>query len=295
MGVGQAIWVRDIDRQAPSWLVSMLSVHTGVAVEEILNCSLLAYQGLFYRKYRWSGQQHWLLPLDMTNTTFQHHGMQFCAKCLAEDSVPYFRKRWRVAFYSMCIKHRCMLYDRCPVCAAPVMFHRGEMGKFSQVESGAITLCHACGFDLRESQVKVPVIYDASILGTWLPVLQMLEGGEAVDARYNLDFFEVLHQLCKIMLTHYTHVQLREYVSEKIGAPKFDLLKKHKSFEFYSLDERHVVMQLAMWMLAEPEARIVESWRNRAVRYNVLKKDFEQMPEWYREIVGLCADWPSVK
>jgi hypothetical protein len=295
LGKGQEIWTRDIDRQIPEWLVRALSEHTGVGVHEILRTSLLDYKGVLYRSYHWSGHQYWLLPLIMRDTSYQHHGLQFCPQCLKEDKEPYFRKRWRVALYTMCTKHECMVHDRCPSCGAPVAFHRGEMGKFSLVESGSITLCHACGFDLRNSPVKAPVIYDASVCQTWLPTLRLLEGYNWIDAHYDVGFFAVLHQMCKLMLTHYSHVHLQQYVSEKIGAPEIQLRPKHESFEHYTLEERHVVIQLALWLLADPEVRIVEAWRSKAVRYNVLKKDFQMMPQWYRNVVGKCADWRSVR
>jgi hypothetical protein len=226
----------------------------------------------------------------MVDTTYHHHGMQFCPMCLAEDKEPYFRKRWRVAFYTMCTRHHCMVHDRCPSCGVPVAFHRREMGKFSQVEAGLITQCHVCDFDLRESKVVAPIIYDKSAGSTFLSALRMLEG-DVVDARYNLGFFAVLHQLCKIMLTQNAHAHLRQYVSEKISTPEVALRTKHESFEYYSLEERHVIIQLGMWLLADPEARIMDAWRNKAVRYNVLKKDFQPRPRWYRDIVEKCSDW----
>ena len=290
LGTTQDLWFRDIDRQVPDWFVRALSEHTGAGVRQIRRASLLDYKGVLYRRYHWSGHQYWLLPLNMVDTSYHHPGMQFCPLCLAEDKEPYFRRRWRVAFYTMCTRHQCMVHDRCPSCGAPVAFHRREMGKFSQVDAGLITQCHACDFDLRESEAVAPVIYDESAGQTWLPALQMLEG-DGVDARYNVGFFAVLHQLCKLMLTHYSHVHLRQYVSEKIGAPEVALRPKHESFEHYSLEERHVVIQLAMWLLADPEARIVEAWKNKAVRYNVLKKDFHPRPRWYRDIVEQCVDW----
>ena len=294
LGKGQDIWFRDLDRQAPDWLVRALSEHTGLGVRAIKRTSLLDYKGVLYRNYRWSGHQYWLLPLNMVDTSYQHHGLQYCPQCLAEDKIPYFRKRWRVAFYTMCTKHQCMVHDRCPSCGAPVAFHRREMGKFSRIDAGIITQCHACDYDLRKSRVVTPVIYDESAYQTWLPALNMIEGVGDVNARYDLGFFSVLHQLCKIMLTHYSHEHLRQYVSEKIGAPEILLHPKHKSFEYYSLEERHVVIQLAMWLLADPEVRIVNAWRNKAVRYNVLKKDFKPRPQWYREIVERCGDWREV-
>lgn len=294
LGQGQAIWVRDIDREAADWLVRALSEHTGAGVRTIRHASLLAYKGKLYRRYRWSGQQNWILPLDMVDTSYQHHGMQFCPRCLLEDKIPYFRKRWRVAFYTMCTKHQCMLHDRCPACGAPVVFHRREMGKFSIVDAGIITQCHACDFDLRKSKVESPSIYDESAYQTWLPALRMLEGLEGDYACYDVGIFSVLHQLCKILSTHYLHVHLRQYVSEKIGAPIIAFHPKHKSIESYSLEDRHVVIQLAMWLLAEPEVRIIEAWRDKAVRYNLLKRDFKPRPQWYRDIVERCSNWRTI-
>jgi len=295
LGKGQEIWFRDIDRQVPEWFVRALSEHTGAGVRQIRRASLLDYKGVLYRHYRWSGHQYWLLPLNMVDTSFQHHGLQYCPQCLAEDKEPYFRKRWRVAFYTMCTKHQCMVHDRCTECGAPVAFHRREMGKFSRLDAGIITQCHACDFDLRKTKVVEPIIYDESAGLKWLPALHMLEGVGGVDARYNVGFFAVLHQLCKIMVTHYPHEHLQQYVGGKIGAPPIVLRPKHESFEHYSLEERHVVIQLAMWLLADPEQRIMDAWRNKAVRYNVLKKDFQPRPQWYRDIAERCANWRKAR
>ena len=65
-------------------------------------------------------------------------------------------------------------------------------------------------------------------------------------------------------------------------------------FENYSLEDRHVVIQLAIWLMADPETRIVDSWQNKAVRYNMLNKDFKPRPQWYREIVKRCANWRAI-
>ncbi len=268
-----------------------LSLHTGVEAETVKQTSLREYEGLLYQHYRWSGSQYWLLPLKMVDTTFRHHGLQFCPQCLAEDAEPYFRKRWRVAFYTMCTKHQCMVHDRCPSCGAPVAFHRREMGKFSKVEAGAITVCHACEFDLRAAASVRPIIYDESAFRVFLSVLQMIESGEKTGGKYDVGFFSVLHQLCKIMLMHNSNVRLRQYVSGLIEVPKICLQKKHNPFERYSLADRYVVMQLVMWLLADPMTRITQAWCNKAVRYCVLKKDLKSKPLWYVEIVDQCSDW----
>lgn len=165
------------------------------------------------------------------------------------------------------------------------------MGRFSVIDGGELTWCHVCNFDLREAPPRQPAIYDDSAFHAWRSVLQLLEGDLAADARYDVGYFAVAHQLCKIMLTHYSHVHLRQYVSENIHAPGIQLRQRREPFEQYSLDERHVVIQLVMWLLADPAERIVAAWRDKAVRYNILGKDFIQCPQWYREIVSRCSDW----
>lgn len=291
LGKGQETWNRDIDRQAPDWLVGAISKHTGVSEADVLRTSLLTYQGTLYPKYRWSGQQYWLLPLNMIDTSFQHHGLQYCPLCLAQDPKPYFRKRWRIALYTMCTKHQCMVHDRCPECGATVAFHRREMGKFSQVNAGSITLCHSCDFNLCNAPIKEPIIYNESAYQEWLPILNMLEQGGSLDSHRDAGYFAVLHQMCKILVSHVPHGRLQHFVADKISAPKVDLLAKHDPFEHFSLEARHIIIQMAMWLMVKPEEKIIDAWRNRAIRYSVMTKDMIEIPLWYRNIVEQCADW----
>lgn len=142
--------------------------------------------------------------------------------------------------------------------------------------------------------MKVPEIYDVSAYQMWLTALQMLEGDAEIDAHYDMGFFAVLHQLGKILLIQNGRVRLRDYVSRIIGAPEIQLHARHTPFENYSLEVRHVLIQMAMWLLADPDVRIVDAWRNKAVRYNVLKKDFQMMPAWYQGVVGQCSDWRRI-
>lgn len=73
------------------------------------------------------------------------YGLQFCPKCLAADPEPYFRKRWRVAFYTWCTIHDTMLHERCPQCGAPVIFQRREMGRPREVDGGSVTMADLSG------------------------------------------------------------------------------------------------------------------------------------------------------
>jgi hypothetical protein len=56
-------------------------------------------------------------------------------------------------------------------------------------------------------------------------------------------------------------------------------------FEQHTLAERHHILGLAWWLLGEWPLRLEAAWKDKAVRYNVLEKDFSDAPEWYLEAV----------
>jgi len=58
-----------------------------------------------------------------------------------------------------------------------------------------------------------------------------------------------------------------------------------------SIEERHHLIQLVMWLLVEPEMRLGAAWRAGAVRYNLFLKDFDDAPNWYIHIVSKFTDW----
>lgn len=288
-GKERQIWNRDIDRLAPRWVVNRLSIQTGTTLAEAHRTTLTAYRQLLYPRRRDSGVLPWILPLEIWHRKRAGHGLQFCPACLAEDPVPYYRKRWRVALYTCCTKHNAMMHDRCPACGTGVAFHRIELGRYGSVDEGPLTYCHECGFDLRGSPVIAPTFYEDSSRQLMQEVLNMLEWGGS--RKFDFGFFYVLHQLCKILLSNIKHVRLRGYVVDQTSAPDMLLAVGKICFEERPLQERHHVIQLGMWLMAEPAGRVVEAWKERAIRYNVLKRDLSGIPEWYRKIIVDCSDW----
>lgn len=77
------------------------------------------------------------------------YGLHYCPNCLAEDKEPYFRRKWRLTFVTICENHHRVLHDRCPCCGAAVNFHRNELGDYRNFAPASMTLCYSCNFDLR--------------------------------------------------------------------------------------------------------------------------------------------------
>lgn len=288
------VWNRDIDRLAPSWLLDELSYRTGTSPEATLNTTLRAYEGLLYRKFRQASTLQWILALKMYHRKRAGYGLQFCPACLADDAIPYFRKRWRAAFNTVCTRHGTMLLDRCPKCGVAVAVHRIDMAGPNALEIGLMSYCHSCGFDLRDAPKVEPISYDNQASALLIDASIVLDiNGETVGIEWNLERYAVMHHLCRIVAAKYQHIHLREFVLGQIGIQEISLTEGRVSFEMRPVDERHHLLQLTAWLLVDLEPRLTAVWRARAVRYNVLLKDFTERPDWYSLIVERFSNWRS--
>lgn len=278
------VWNRDIDRLAPAWLVDELIRRTGTSPESALNTTLRVYDGLLYPKFRLSGSLQWILALKLYHRTRQGFGLQFCPTCLAEDTIPYFRKRWRIALNTVCSRHGIMLFDRCPQCGAAVAFHRLDMAGVEAIDIAPVSYCHSCQFDFREAVSVKPIAYDADASSLLLDVSRQFDHGGIPGCEWDLGRFAVMHQLCRIMTSRYKHARLREFVSDQIGVQDIELTSGHISFEMRAIQERHHLLQLTGWLLVDLEPRLTDAWRAKVVRYNLLLKDFIAPPAYFHLI-----------
>lgn len=283
-------WNHDIDRLAPKWFLKGICAHTGSSYWDAYRMTLAGYRTRLYRYRKDSGQLRWILPVRINSTKRDGFGMQYCPACLAADEAPYFRRKWRVAFHTFCPEHMIMLHDSCPACGAAVTFYRRDFGRAID-EAGAICLCYQCQFDLRFAPQEAVVIYDYEVFRLYFEMLQALDGAACDAGRFDLKFHAVLHQLCKVMLSAQNHDRLRQYVAEMLGVATAPTVHGKMPLEHRRVFDRYQTVFFALWLLVDKGGRIVEAWRNKAVRYNVLKKDFQPRPQWYQEIVAQCVNW----
>jgi hypothetical protein len=60
-----------------------------------------------------------------------------------------------------------------------------------------------------------------------------------------------------------------------------ELTGGYATFEMRKIQERHHLLQLTCWLLSDLELRLTAAWRAKAVRYNMLLKDFDDPPTYY--------------
>ena len=290
-GSQRQIWNRDIDRLAPYWMLDELSLRTGISPSAARRTTLHDYHGYLYAHYIAAGILDWILTQKMYHRKRQGFGLQYCPQCLSEDLIPYFRKSWRLALNTVCIKHGNMLHDRCPSCGQTIVFHRLDMTKRGSIDDIPLAICADCGFDLRDSPIQNPICYDQKACRFLLQLNQEIMQRGRKKPKHDLSVYLVMRHLTRMMVGKYQHLHLREFVLDQINAPDIALGTGYIAFEMRPLVERHHLLQLTAWLMVDLETRLEMAWRARAIRYNLLLRDFSDAPDWYRQIVGKFSNW----
>lgn len=137
---GSSISRTDLDYLYDEKLFNALVTKSNLSKKDIFKMSLRSEEGYLY-----SCSDNNLYPPNQIRKLVDkrnHYGLMYCPKCLAEDKIPYFRKKWRYQFYNVCTKHELFLTDRCWVCYERVNFSKITHNK-------NLAICSKCEKDLR--------------------------------------------------------------------------------------------------------------------------------------------------
>jgi hypothetical protein len=198
---GRAVWSRDIDQGCDAAILRVLTAKTATHPPRVLRTTLRGYPGYPKAYGRAVRQPPWVLHGGWGTWQRQQPWLQYCPHCLQEDADPYFRRRWRLAFVTICPAHRQQLLDRCAVCSAVVNFH------CLAPDAVALTLCHHCQSDLRVAHAPALAPSNASRRLLWVQTSLLvamqcgwcyLTGGRPVRT---MTYLQALHRLSRFLLT----------------------------------------------------------------------------------------------
>lgn len=284
------IWNGDPDKNADPVIVVTLARRTGTTPERAWATTLAAYAGLLYLRHNAAGNTPWLMNIGVRHRLRRNAGLQFCPRCLATDPQPYFRRRWRLSWVTLCGTHGCGLLDRCPRCEAVVNFHRGELGQKERVEAGPLTLCHACGFDLREAEVRP--VDDGAMPAFQARLLGGVERGWFEGIAYSHLYFDALRQVLTLLSSrHQLCGSAGESVWQRMDLPEaerprvLDRRDNRVDFDARVVGERHDLLRLARWLLDDWPDRFVGFCRERRLWSSALLRDFPDAPHWFWSVV----------
>lgn len=186
------IFSRDLDVWANDDLLAKLSTKSNLPAETLFSMTLQSYHGILQKKILTNTGNNMLSPIVPRARKNLKHGLRYCPLCLKEDVHPYFRKTWRISFYSVCLTHKMLLLDKCCKCKKPISFYKFK-------DDAGFTKCWSCGQKLSLC-ISIPVSNDE-----YLAIKKLRD--IILDKKYKyanqeisaLDFFTVYHQIAKIL------------------------------------------------------------------------------------------------
>ncbi|ABA87385.1 hypothetical protein Pcar_0123 [Syntrophotalea carbinolica DSM 2380] len=286
------IWTRDIDKSADREILEVLARKTATPPRRVFAATLRKYEGRVYERLIANSNSPWIMPIGVYHRKRRRFGLQFCPKCLAEDKDPYFRCRWRLAFVTVCEKHRCLLQDRCSQCGEPICFHR------TPPDAETIILCPQCGFDLStiKEQSDGTLTAQASILNLLLRIATtgwvLIPGQGPV---YSHLYFAVLRQIIKVLARkkawEATNLLLRQL---SISVRFSDSIKYQHDVELMGLHDRLALVELAWHLLNVWPNNFIQFCRQHQIWSSELLRDMRLgIPFWYWRMVNESLYHPS--
>lgn len=294
LGYKGSIWNRDADRHPSDTFLDILSRSTGLTVNEIKHLTLCSYEGILFEKLTMIGNAPWIMPLGIFHRQHRRTGMQFCPLCLKMDAVPFYRKKWRLAFYAACDRHQCVMHECCPSCKSPVAYHRHGVGRNRDVFETSIYLCHNCQFDFRDAPLQYMHWPDAKSWQLLMFTLTFFEQGAwdvfELPTPCGVSFFMGLHILEGLIRGRHGE-RLREALSEKIGYEfKIKMASTETELELYSAEERLELILICFWLLDSWPKRFVDLCAETGLTRSRMSEAYVEIPFWLTKVVNEHLD-----
>lgn len=287
-------WGNDVDKRPSSDLLRRLSLGTGVSLERAEQTGLNQYEGVLWPKYKHNGPLTWVLPIRRDGRYRLGYGQQFCPQCLAEDKIPYFRRKWRLAFLVTCEKHHCYLSDACLTCGAPVVFHTHDFGSQRWLYDTLMLRCHRCliGLHLPPRWVlaeKPPaeLLYFQAALHKALRLgySNDLPGGSCYAHLY----FEGMRQLVRLLISEGRPARLRDRMQHDSGRLPLGVSTKRSRpvFEELRLGDRATTLVMCARLIDDWPQNFVELCQQSKLSSSYIVRYGIDMPYWLSSVLKL--------
>lgn len=207
----------NLDYVVTEQILQKLSMPLRVTYFRSRETTLDSYSGkLFARSTPKANRKTCILQTGSQKNNHRRYCLQYCPLCLAEGE-PYYRKVWRVSFITVCSRHACQLYDRCPRCSSPIRPLLNDVGQPHKMPFlGAITQCFHCAFDLKNTAVciaKADVVEDTILYERILRegFIKLEVGSNWI---YSFSFFQVLRHLMRLVLREVVRDQEKDNIQD---------------------------------------------------------------------------------
>lgn len=209
---------------------------------------------------------------------------RFCPKCLRE-SVIYFRKHWRIVFNTVCIKHKCYLYDACPKCKCKIIISK-IYGK-----NKSFKYCYNCGFDLSKSIVK-PLQKLGLNIKYVDKINTILDDGYIQFKNfivYSFVFFNVIIQISKKILRHKKYHGIEKIKLSKYLNVKQKMRSNISIFNQISIKEQFILFSIIMKLFENYPINFHSYISINKLTYWQMIRDMENVSFWYSNLLNTIS------
>ena len=275
------IWNRDIDRLAPDYLIEGLCRVTGATLEQAWDTTLASYESWLSETVNRCGGSRWIVPLGIYHRTRTRPGLMFCPQCLAEAGGKYFRRKWRLAWSTVCTRHRCLLMDQCHSCGSSIEPHRSDMiSRQALPTENTLVSCHRCSTLLLHAK-STPA--EKSLVSFQIELEDTLDAGY-LDWGSNPSLYSILYfNGLRFILAGIMTGRAAMNVDEQIAAVK------GKEFEHCSLPERRALMQELGCLITNWPKEFNSYALKHRIRYSDLHAVAVSPPFWYAKVLSDMA------
>ena len=264
---GWRAWLMDIDRSLSSEHLRALSGSSGLSPDDLTRMTLLRHlDGKLFLHGKDLAVLPWVISIG--SRARQHAmGAQFCPECLLE-SPPYHRWQWRLAWFTHCPVHQCVLVANCPVCHTPVQYHR------LTVEAPHVGVCFSCGYDFTKTQPQFmapeSMTFQALAIRVWNDGVADW-GSEQISTADWFALVKFLIHLIRQSAMQKNTFRLARFVqSTGIDLASRPMLPTQLAIEHLSINERACLFAAAIQMISLGSETLIQLLTDAGVSRNSL-------------------------
>lgn len=271
---GKFNWRPNFDASVSDDILHIIEQKSAISFETIYQMSLRSYESYLQESIIPDGLNTFIVP------------QRFCPVCLKEDQFPYYRKSWKVLFSTVCFKHHCYLYDRCPSC--------NTLLKITHMYCNTLpfVFCQKCGFDLRKARkLTVPKTFN-SAFKRMQRIQSILKRGYIVFNKipvYSFLFFEVFVQLAKLMLAY----KKNDFIDHKLKiiniAKRTRFSKTQPVIRELSIPQQFIVLSAIMELFKHYPKIFTRYARANNLTHWLLTKELKERAFWYEKLLDEVA------
>lgn len=283
-GRDQPIWTRDLDKLVPDSVKKVMLEATGATEDQFTQSTLRSYEGILYEKVNPNRSSRWILPVGVFHRKRRRPGLMYCAMCLRDDSIPYFRKKWRLACSTVCTIHNVELIECCPFCQSPIAPHRVDVGGYQPIsEYSLISRCFQCRKLLHEF---LPKSANSEIIQIQKQFELTMSNGYvdwgANATTHSLAYFDGL----RAMIAGLTSKKVMKKLEKIELFSEFNRVQFSKSgFEFASLEARSQMVRILSLLSKDWPDSFIRLIRDGNLLYSDLRGEIRQLPYWYEDLL----------